>query len=119
VANQANQQQTNQGTAPQVGGGREAMNTYAFGPLSLTVRGLGLYLGGEHLDRWIASASVDDLRAANKAAWKVRRPLERQGARENNVSVYGWNDRRDAAIFVCEAVCKATWRALRAAGETP
>jgi hypothetical protein len=33
--------------------------------------------------------------------------------------VYGWNDRRDAAIFVCEAVCKATWRALRAAGETP
>lgn len=89
-----------------------SITDYTFGPLKLRIQGLGLYLGGEHLDAWIAGASESELRAANKAAWKQRRPLERAANRECNVSRYGWNDRRDAAIFVCEAVCKATWRAL-------
>lgn len=33
--------------------------------------------------------------------------------RENNVTVYGWNDRRDQLIDVAEVVCRETWMRMQ------
>lgn len=89
------------------------LTRHEFGPLQFTVEGRGVFCMSDRLRDRIAAMPADDLRAANREAWRKLRPLVRQANRENNVSVYGWNDSRDQAIEVCEAVCKATWRAIQ------
>lgn len=103
---------THSGT-PQVG--LREVTHFAFGPLTFTTKGLGVFFMSDKLRERINAMPVDDLRQANREAWRQLRPMQRAAARECNVSRYGWNDKRDFAIDVCEAVCKATWRAMRGA----
>lgn len=91
---------------------RNEINTYRFGPLTVAVRGLGVYLGGEHLKAACDALSLDDLKRVNREAWRQRRSAVRIANQQCNVSVYGWNDRRDQLIEVTEAVCRETWRRI-------
>lgn len=92
-----------------------AVTSFAFGPLTFNTKGLGVFCMSDKLRARIDAMPVDELHQANREAWRQLRPLVRAANRECNVSRYGWNDKRDFAIEVCEAVCKATWRALRGA----
>ena len=89
------------------------VQTYTFGPLKLAVRGLGVYLGGKHLQAACDALSREELKQVNREAWRQRRSAVRAANRENNVTVYGWNDRRDQLIDVCENVCRETWKRMR------
>lgn len=91
---------------------KQAITRYQFGPLSVAVQGLGVYLGGEHLRAACDKLTVADLRVANREAWKQRRAATRAANRENNVTVYGWNDRRDQLIDVADVVCRETWKRI-------
>lgn len=88
-------------------------SSFAFGPLAFTTNGLGVFCMSDKLRARIDAMPTDELRQANREAWRQLRPLVRAANRECNVTQYGWNDKRDFAIEVCEAVCKATWRAMR------
>ncbi len=90
--------------------------SFAFGPLTFQTKGLGVFFLSDKLQERIRAMPLDDLRKANREAWRQLRPLVRAAHRETNVSRYGWNDKRDFAIDVCEAVKKATWAALSRAG---
>jgi hypothetical protein len=89
---------------------------FAFGPLTFSTKGLGVFFMSEKLQERIDAMSVSDLRVANRDAWRQLRPLVRAANRECNVSRYGWNDKRDHVIDVCEVIKKATWRALARVG---
>lgn len=88
------------------------VTNFAFGPLTFSTRGLGVFCMSDKLRERIETMPVGDLRIANREAWRQLRPLIRAANRECNVSIYGWNDRRDHAIDVCEVIKKATWRAI-------
>lgn len=85
---------------------------YMFGALAFSVTGLGVYFGCEKLAVKIKSLTPDEIAEANREAWKQRRSLERIQARKNNVSVYGWDDARDAHCEIATAVCKETYRMM-------
>lgn len=94
----------------------DVRSEFAFGPLTFATKGVGLFCMSESLRARISAMPADDLRKANREAWRQLRPLVRAANRECNVSRYGWNDKRDFAIEVCESVCKATWAALARIG---
>lgn len=89
--------------------------TYTFGALSLRVSGLGVYFGGPKLNEKISALSAEQLRDANRAAWKLKRSSDRLCERYANVTVHGNrpHDEAHSAAMVAEAVCKATWRAMQ------
>ena len=91
---------------------QKPITDYTFGPLKVRVQGLGVYLGGKHLQAACEALSLEELQQANREAWRQRRSAVRAANRENNVSVYGWNDRRDQLIDVAEVVCRETWRRI-------
>jgi hypothetical protein len=93
----------------------QTINTYTFGPLTVRVQGLGVYLGGKHLQAACDALSAEQLKQANREAWRQRKSAVRIANRQSNVSVYGWNDRRDQLIDVAEVVCKETWRRMQRA----
>ena len=90
--------------------------TYTFGPLSIRVSGLGVYFGGPKLEAKVATLSPEQLRDANRAAWKLKRSSDRLCERYSNVTIHGNrpHDEAHSAAMVAEAVCKATWRAMQA-----
>lgn len=92
--------------------GNQTITNYTFGPLRVSVRGLGVYLGGEHLRAACDRLTVDELKQANRAAWRQRDSAVRIANRQNNVTVYGWNDKRDQLIDVAEYVCRETWKRI-------
>jgi hypothetical protein len=94
----------------------DVQNSFAFGPLAFTTSGLGVFCMSDRLRERIEALPADELRKANREAWRQLRPMVRVAKRESNASRYGWNDQRDFAINVCESVCKATWRALARIG---
>jgi hypothetical protein len=90
---------------------------FVFGALALGVVGQGLYLGGEKLNEKVAALTPHEVRAANKAAWELRRASERSMDRFSNVTVHGHTNYDSASFnyFVAKAVCAATWQRMRAA----
>lgn len=98
----------------------QPVNRYTFGPLTVAVRGLGVYLGGEHLTAACDALTPGELKQANREAWRQRRSATRAANRQNNVSVHGWNDRRDQLIDVATVVCRETWKRIaKATGGAP
>ena len=91
----------------------KTVQIYTFGPLKVAVQGLGVYLGGKHLQAACDALSRDELKQANRAAWQQRNSATRAANRENNVTIYGWNDRRDQLIDVAEVVCRETWKRMQ------
>ena len=86
---------------------------YSFGPLKIAVQGLGVYTGGKHLQVACDALSRDELKQANREAWRQRNSATRAANRESNVSRYGWNDRRDQLIDVATVVCRETWKRIQ------
>lgn len=91
------------------------VHTHSFGPLEFKTRGLGVFFPSEKLVARIRTLSPDELREANKAAWKVRRTNERIASRYSNVTLYGWGPSEGPShcAQVAAQICKATWRALQ------
>ncbi len=83
---------------------------YTFGPLTFSVRGLGVFVGGDKLRERIAALSPAEMQQVNRAAWRQRNSATRAANRQANVSIYGWNDARDQLIEVATVVCRETWR---------
>lgn len=86
---------------------------YAFGPLQFSVRGLGVFVGGDKLRERIAALSPAEAKEANRAAWRQRDASVRVANSQCNVSVYGWDDARDQLIEVCEIVCRETYKRMK------
>lgn len=86
---------------------------YKFGPLEFSVRGLGVFVGGDKLRERISALSLAELRQANREAWRQRNASVRAANRQQNVTVHGWDDARDHHIEVCAVVCKETWKMMR------
>lgn len=93
-----------------------AATSFVYGPLVFATRGLGVFCMSDKLRARIDAMPADELKQANREAWRQLRPLVRAANRECNVSRYGWNDKRDHVIDVHESVCKATYRALARCG---
>lgn len=92
---------------------QKPVQTYTFGPLKVAVQGLGVYLGGKHLQAACDALSREELKQANREAWRQRNSAVRIANRQSNVTVYGWNDRRDQLIDVAEFVCRETWKRMQ------
>jgi len=94
------------------------MNTevsrFTFGELSVAVKGLGVYFGGEHLSAKCDALSPEALKQANKEAWRQRRAADRAANRVCNVSIHGNGpyDRASLHANVAEVVCKETWKRM-------
>lgn len=94
------------------------MNTeltrYQFADLQVCVRGLGVYFGGQHLTDACDKLTQDQLKAANKEAWKQRKAATRLGNAYSNISCHGSMiyERATAHEYVCEVVCKETWKRM-------
>ena len=86
---------------------------YTFGPLQFSVRGLGVFVGGDKLRERIDTLSPSELQQVNREAWRQRNNATRVANRQTNVSVYGWNDARDQLIEVATIVCRETWKRMR------
>lgn len=93
-----------------------AVNSFVYGPLTFTTKGLGVFCMSDKLRARIDAMPAEELKQANREAWRQLRPLVRAANRESNVSRHGWNDKRDHAIEVHESVCKSTYRALARVG---
>jgi hypothetical protein len=86
---------------------------YAFGPLQFSVRGLGVFVGGDKLRERIDTLSPAELQQVNRDAWRQRNNATRVANRQNSVSSHGWNDARDQLIEVATVVCRETWKRMR------
>ena len=84
----------------------KAIKSYKFGHLSVTVIGHGVFIGSNELVSSIAQLSAEERKAAYKDANKQLRGAIRVANAQNNVSMYGWDDRRNQLISVAEVVCK-------------
>lgn len=91
----------------------QSAQKYSFGPLTLTVKGLGVYLGGDNLQSALDVLSSAELKQVNREAWRQRNNAVRIANRQSNVSAYGWNDRRDQLIDVANVVCRETWKRMK------
>ena len=90
------------------------INRYTFGPLRVAVHGMGVYLGGEHLNSACDALSLADLKQANREGWKQLRKANITANRFSNITIHGWSH-AEAAVqhaMVAEAVCKATWKRI-------
>lgn len=87
---------------------------FKFGALNVAVKGLGVYFGGEHLNRAVAALTAEQAQEANREAWKQRRAATRTANRFSNVTIHGWRPYEEASLHaaVAEAVCKATWKRM-------
>ena len=95
----------------------QPITDYTFGPLRVRVQGLGVYTGGEHLRAACDRLTLDELRTANREAWKQKRAATRQASRVANVTIHGCtpHDRAGQHLDVAEAVCRETWRRMQRA----
>lgn len=93
----------------------QEINSYKFGVIEFRTEGLGVFFASEKLIARIEALSPDELRAANQAAWKVRRKADRLTERYCNVSIHGHGPYDAAAHDECvaRAICNATWKALK------
>jgi hypothetical protein len=90
------------------------INRYTFGQLRVAVHGMGVYLGGKHLDSACDALSLAELKQANREGWKQLRKANITANRFSNITIHGWSH-AEAAVqhaMVAEAVCKATWKRI-------
>ncbi len=92
---------------------KTSIQNYTFGPLKFTVTGLGVYLGGENLQKALDRLTPEQLKQVNKDAWRQRNSATRLANSQNNVTMYGWNDKRDQIIDVATIVCRETWKRFK------
>jgi hypothetical protein len=94
------------------------INRYTFGPLVVAVQGLGVYFGGEHLTRNCDALTLDELRVANREAWKQKRAAGRAAERVSNASVHGCtpHDRACQHFDVADRVIRETWKRITSGG---
>lgn len=88
---------------------------YTFGALTFSITGLGMYFGCQKLAAKIAALTPEQLLEANREAWTQRRRLEAEQRRKNNVTIWGFDDERDAHCQIATTVCKETFKAMRRA----
>lgn len=90
------------------------VSRYVFGPITINVRGLGVFIPGSKFRERFTAFDADQLRAINREAWKQRKAAERTANRHNNVTVHGWSTYEHASLHeaVAKAVCSASWAAL-------
>jgi len=86
------------------------VTTFTFGALEFRVAGLGVFIPGETFAKKVAALTPDELRTANREAWKQKRDWARRSARTQFMSDH---DRTSFHEIVAEVVCKATWKALQ------
>lgn len=91
------------------------INRYVFGPLTVAVKGLGVYLGGPHLTAACDALSRDELKLANAEAWRQKRAAARQANRVANATIHGCTPHDVACqhFDVAEVVCRETWKRLK------
>lgn len=91
------------------------MRKYTFGSLEFNVRNpRGVFVMSEQLKAKISQMTFEEAKAANSAAWKMKRECERGMARYSNVSKYpGLYDNFCGPYFVADEVRKETWRRMR------
>lgn len=93
----------------------QSASAYKFGAIEFKTRGAGVFFCSELLLERIRKLPPDDLRAANREAWKLRRKADRLTERYSNVSVHGSSLHDDAMHMhsVAKAICDVTWKALQ------
>jgi len=93
------------------------VSQYAFGRLTIKVKGLGVFMPGPKFRARFAEFSGDELLAINREAWKQRKAAEREANRHSNVTIHGWSTYERASLHenIAKAVCSASWAALKAA----
>ena len=91
------------------------ISNYKFGALTVRVRGLGVYTGGEFLRANCAALSQDQLREANREAWRQKKAASRAADRVANATIHGCtpHDRACQHFDVADAVCRETWKLLK------
>lgn len=88
---------------------------HKYGPLEFTVDGLGVACMTDSLKARIAALSLEDAKAANRAAWKVRRESTRIANRHCN-----WSQSGNISIYEqhymyanwAELVCRETYKRM-------
>jgi hypothetical protein len=92
-------------------------NQFVFGPVTIKMKGLGVFIPGSKFAERFAAFDADTLRAINREAWKQRKAAERTANRYNNVTLHGWSTYENASLHedVAKAVCSASWAALNKA----
>lgn len=86
------------------------VTAFKFGALEFRVAGLGVFIPGETFAAKVSALTPDELRAANREAWKQKRAWARRSERTQFMSDL---DRTAFHEIVAETVCKATWKALQ------
>ena len=86
-------------------------NSYEFGQLRFSVKGLGLFIGQPRVRELVAKLDADQLKEANRAAWLMRKASERAMQRYCNITIHGHTSYESAQLnySVAKAVCDATW----------
>jgi hypothetical protein len=97
------------------------VNQFALGPLTIKVRGLGLFMPSSKFRERFTAFNADELREINRDAWKQRKAAERTANRHSNVTIHGWSTYENACLHeaVAKAVCSASWAALLSTGTQP
>ena len=85
---------------------------YKFGCLSVTVIGKGVFIGSGELVSNIGQMSAEERKTAYNDAMKQLRGAVRIANAQSNITMYGWNDRRNQLISVAEVVCKELKRSM-------
>jgi len=85
---------------------------FKFGAIEFKTHGYGVFFASEKLKARIQALSPDELRAANKAAWKERRAAERGMERASCMSLW---DGQAHDYSVAKDICTLTWRVLNGA----
>jgi hypothetical protein len=95
----------------------QSNSKWTFGPLAISANSPGLIYLSDATKERIRAMPLDDVRAANRAAWKLRRTAERLMERYSNVTVHGCasHDSASRDYFLAKEVCSATWAVMRGA----
>lgn len=90
----------------------KATQAFKFGAIEFKTHGYGVFFASEKLKARIQALTPDELRAANKAAWKQRRAAERGMERSSCMSLW---DGQAHDYSVAKDICNLTWRVLNGA----
>lgn len=93
---------------------RELTQNFTFGALTFAVRNpKGVFIMSDALKQRISELPIAEAKAANSAAWKLRRQCARAMDRYNNATKYpGLYDDFAGPYGIAEAVCKETWKRI-------
>ncbi len=95
---------------------RVKMDVFEFGPLRVTVSNpRGVFIASDNLKQRIATMTVEDAKAANREAWRLRKQYERIMNRNRNATLSpGVYDSVSGPHTITESICKLTYRRMMA-----